>query len=113
MMDFVQLETIIIWFYFIEKLRKNNLLHCKEFLMIIDRELGSELTNKLAAFDEMPRCQAMDSNYMTGVHKLSFFSIRDPEKLRNIFEEYAEGKERVAEWLRSIGRGWNPEALDS
>ena len=54
----------------------------------------------------MPRCQAVNCDHMTGVHKISFFIIPDPERFKSDPEKYKLEKERVTKWFHNIGRGW-------
>ena len=57
-------------------------------------------------FAKMPRCQAVNCDHMTGVHKISFFIIPDPERFKSDPEKYKLEKERVTKWFHNIGRGW-------
>ena len=43
---------------------------------------------------------------MTGVHKMSFFIIPDPERFKSDPDKYKVEKECVTKWFHNIARGW-------
>ena len=60
----------------------------------------------MVIFAKMPRCQAVNCDHMTGVHKMSFFINPDPERFKSDPDKYKSEKERVTKWFHNIGRGW-------